>query len=115
MGWINDLSKEELHGFALLVAQAMSKDLHEAMREAIHEYMGQNGKKHREDHEEIAMERERRAIDAKARVAAEEEARRDAKTEAAERKKFRRGVMSGVIVAVVVSSLNVAAKLFGWY
>lgn len=97
--------------FAQLVADAMQPHLKRAVDDAVHEYMGQNGDQHRKDHAEIAEQRR----EAKARIEAEEEARREAKVEAAERKRFRRVVMSGVIVAVVGTCLNVLGKVFGWY
>lgn len=101
--------------FAQLVADAMQPHLKRAVDEAVHEYMGQNGSQHREDHAEIAEQRKVREREAKARLEAEEETRREAKVEAAERKRFRRVVMSGVIVAVVGLCLNVLGKFFGWY
>lgn len=83
----DDYNREERRGFARLLADAMRPHLQEAMAEAVEEYMGQNGKEHKADHQSIRSFLTER---------------RDQKTAAlAMSRQVRTGVMISLIVLVV--------------
>lgn len=103
----DEYTPPERRGFARLLADEMRQHLQDSMKEAVREYMGQNGQQHRDDHAEIAEERKRR-------IEEKEKFIKDAEEAAKETKRFRRGVMSGILVAIVVSLLNVIGRLLGY-
>lgn len=97
--------------FAILLADEIKPHLKGAFDDAVSEYMGSNGEQHRIDHNVLLPELEAFLDQHKKEQEAREAA---AKKEIEERTKFRREVMRGVTIGVILLVLNILARLFGW-